>query len=298
MNARVVLAALILLSFAPEARAEAPVVRPELGHLFVRCPADVRVFVDGIFRGVTTEEYGGLIVRDLTPGYHLLSVAKKGFRTHEDFVLVGPHTVIEQQLQPFDPEEPGGPRALADVSAPRPQSKVGGLVVQSIPRDILIDSPALSLTHVAKTTDEWSAELVQGVYEIQFSAAGKKLRQAVRIEHDRDLFLMVDFDEGRVFEVRAFPERRLEPPTREALQEGPSTCRVLHGLSPGYITLDSKPWAEVLFQGMKLGETPLANATLPAGCVELQLRDPTSQKERTVRVWVEPNASRIYRFDP
>jgi hypothetical protein len=65
--------------------------------------------------------------------------------------------------------------------------------------------------------------------------------------------------------------------------------------SPGWINLDARPHAEVYLEGLKLGETPLANVKLPAGCVRLRFVDPTTRAEQVRAVWVEPNETSAYR---
>ncbi|MEL6184985.1 MAG: serine/threonine-protein kinase [Myxococcota bacterium] len=72
-------------------------------------------------------------------------------------------------------------------------------------------------------------------------------------------------------------------------------CTTNPNLAPGLITIDTEPYATIYYGREKLGETPISSKRLPAGCVELRAVT-ASGKSRTVKVEVEPNMTRIYRF--
>jgi serine/threonine protein kinase len=73
-------------------------------------------------------------------------------------------------------------------------------------------------------------------------------------------------------------------------------CVTNPNLRPGAITITTKPYSTVYWNGRKLGETPLANVTMPAGCVTLVAKNEKLGLERRVKVKVEPNRVNIYRF--
>ena len=67
-----ILACLAGALVAAQARAE------EKGHIQIQCEAGVQVLLDGLFRGVTNADVGGLILQDVAAGPHRLKAAKAG----------------------------------------------------------------------------------------------------------------------------------------------------------------------------------------------------------------------------
>ncbi|MEQ8275201.1 MAG: serine/threonine-protein kinase [Deltaproteobacteria bacterium] len=86
-----------------------------------------------------------------------------------------------------------------------------------------------------------------------------------------------------------------KPPIRD-IPDGPPGCQVDRDRPPGYVTLATKPYAEVFWGKRRLGQTPLARVQLPSGCIELRAIAIDGSKRRTVRVEVRPSEVAIYRF--
>ena len=79
---------------------------------------------------------------------------------------------------------------------------------------------------------------------------------------------------------------------------GPAGCRADTGAPHGYVTISTKPYSTIFWNGKKLGDTPLNKEKLPAGCVELEAVHPGPPKKvKKVRVKVESNRTLRYRFD-
>jgi serine/threonine-protein kinase len=78
---------------------------------------------------------------------------------------------------------------------------------------------------------------------------------------------------------------------------GTGDCQTDPNLPPGFVTIATKPDADIFWQGRKLGQTPLARYKLPSGCVTLTARALDGSAEKTVRVSVEPNRVRIFKFE-
>jgi hypothetical protein len=51
-------------------------------------------------------------------------------------------------------------------------------------------------------------------------------------------------------------------------------------LPNGTISVNAVPWAEVLLDGKAIGETPIANLSVPIGPHELVLRNPRYTEQR------------------
>ena len=88
------------------------------------------------------------------------------------------------------------------------------------------------------------------------------------------------------------PRRRARRPRRAPPKDD---CRPTPGLPPGFVTIGTEPYSTVYAGGERLGETPISSRRLPAGCVELEARTDDG-RSRTVRIQVEPNMTRVYRF--
>jgi hypothetical protein len=267
------------------------------GWIRVRSSPGVRIFVDGKFRGVTDEHLRGLVIDKVSPGTHLVLAEQKGFAPVEALVQVHANVVSEIEAQPYE-------LALPDLEASEQAPKqggtggLGGLIIQSMPEKISIVAPALGAAKLEKTGEEWSLELAEGSYPLTFIAPGgqAQLTHVAKIREGRDLYLMVDFPEGRVIELRALGR---EPggahlDQREACILGsPSASQSWP--TPGWLTIDARPAATVYQESRKLGETPVAHVLLPAGCVRLRFVELGTGHRYERSVWVEPNQDLPYR---
>ena len=86
---------------------------------------------------------------------------------------------------------------------------------------------------------------------------------------------------------------RVRPPKAEP-GVGTAGCMTDPSLPPGYVTITTKPYATLFWNGRKLGETPVAKVRLPSGCVTLTAKT-KSGTEQSFQVKVEPNKVNIYR---
>jgi len=57
---------------------------------------------------------------------------------------------------------------------------------------------------------------------------------------------------------------------------------------PGFLSLVTTPWTNVMLGGRELGQTPLIRVELPPGTHTLHLRNPAANIDRTYRVTIEP----------
>jgi serine/threonine-protein kinase len=89
------------------------------------------------------------------------------------------------------------------------------------------------------------------------------------------------------------PPREIHAPAIEADAEPPAPPpRHLH-TSPkrpktGLLTIDTRPWTEVYLGDKKLGLTPMEGVSLPAGRLELELRNPKLGISRRLQVTIQP----------
>ncbi len=106
--------------------------------------------------------------------------------------------------------------------------------------------------------------------------------------------------------ARATREERDEPAPRRSKHRGGGGggggaiggdgCSTDPNLPPGFVTISTTPHSDIYWNGRKLGQTPLARYKLPSGCVTITAKALAGDAEKTVRLTVEPNRVRIFKF--
>ena len=61
---------------------------------------------------------------------------------------------------------------------------------------------------------------------------------------------------------------------------GKVTTLAIEAPAPGLVNVNASPWAEVWIGGRRIGETPLANVSVPAGQHEVVFRHPQLGEKR------------------
>jgi hypothetical protein len=94
------------------------------------------------------------------------------------------------------------------------------------------------------------------------------------------------------------PEDRGEPKKKRSGGPaiGSGDCTTDPNLPPGFVTISTTPHSDIFWNGRKLGQTPLARYKLPSGCVTITAKSLAGAGEKTVRLTVEPNRVRIFKF--
>ena len=87
---------------------------------------------------------------------------------------------------------------------------------------------------------------------------------------------------GRPTELRIELERERRKPTSSAAAVAPPTA------GPGRLTFDARPWCNVTVAGRHLGQTPIVNATLPAGRHRLVCVNPELGVRKVITVQIRP----------
>src|SRR5688572_14334091 len=96
------------------------------------------------------------------------------------------------------------------------------------------------------------------------------------------------------------PPPDAEPPKRKksgGAAIGSGDCTTDPNLPPGFVTISTTPHSDIFWNGRKLGQTPLARYKLPSGCVTITAKALGGGGEKTVRLTVEPNRVRIFKFE-
>ncbi|WP_258102512.1 hypothetical protein [Marinoscillum sp. MHG1-6] len=175
-------------------------------HLQVVAEQDLMIFVDGIYRGRTTAEVGGLVVEDLTPGVHNVKMVKEGSEPFKGQVnLTAGQVFTYKPGNPFNPEiiiTQSGAEAIAERGT-------GSLLIQSFPVSIQIRIAQLDMVS-DKTRYEWKADKIPtGTYEALFYAENGSMSGILEIKEDSITHIHVNVADS-ILEV-AYTESQNKP---------------------------------------------------------------------------------------
>lgn len=189
----VVFASLLCLSGVARA-AEA------FGHIEVRCEADLKVFLDNKFVGVS--DVNGLFLRQVPAGPHVVRIEKEGYKPQnsDTFLLEADQVYLfeaarmEATLEPETDENEEIARGT------------GSLVIQTIPVECLVTLFGVGLTgndeEIVKTEDRWTANGVRsGRYLATFSAMGVEHKEVISILPNQTTHIMVDIQRGEMTDI-------------------------------------------------------------------------------------------------
>ncbi len=71
------------------------------GYIQIISEPDISVFLDGIFKGKTKAEIGGIIIEDVTPGKHIIRAFKEDYEAQDSIVKVISGEVLTIKLKPL-----------------------------------------------------------------------------------------------------------------------------------------------------------------------------------------------------
>ncbi len=187
-------------------------LRPEIrsvGHIYVRCPAGAEISIDGVFRGLSEAECGGLVIPRVPVGEHEYRAAAG--ESHEYGVI----DVTEDALVVIESESLRAPVSLTQNlglvgrrEIGKASSKhVGSLSIESRPPMCKISIEALGLTGLEKTTYFWLLENIPcGRHIVRATALDQQLDLEILIVDGRMAQAVFDFVDGESHDLSA--ERR------------------------------------------------------------------------------------------
>jgi len=223
---------------------------------------------------------------------YTIKLEKEGYETYSETVLMGPDT-DKRLLRPALKAIPG--RIVVEVSGPDnrdvavyfddQRAGLGPVVEKRLPPGAVRVTAELN-NQDCKANPEEVMIPPGGTGRATVHCTARR-RSAAPLPRNPD----------------APPPRNTEaaPPPRMAAHSTPPKtaggCAILEGVPPGYVTIDTVPYSEIYYEDKKLGDTPLSRQKLPAGCVELVAKSKDPPKEKRVRIQVEPNSTRRFRFE-
>jgi hypothetical protein len=197
--------------------------------------------------------------------------------------------------------------APAPTSAPAPSSTAGQIVVATQPpgAKVLLDGKAVGESPVTLQT------VTPGRHTLTFITESGSVKKTVRVEAGRSLSLdvpifsgfaaisapiVVEVSEGgRLLgtsenQIMLAPGRHQLRFTNNALNyQGSQTVEIEPGevykmsLDPrGSANINAQPWAEVWIDGVRVGETPIANVSIALGVREIVFRNPQFGERKLV----------------
>lgn len=162
----------------------------------VKSEPGISVYLDGIFIGVTTSEFNGLIIEEVQPGERVIGLIKEGFNPKEETILVRAGEVFSYRITSFIPDiviTERGREGEQNID-----KQVGSLKIQSVPLEIDIKIDQLGI-EVSKTKDEWIIEGVPpGNLVAVFSEGEKRFVRSFDIKENHEVHLFINMLSGEV----------------------------------------------------------------------------------------------------
>jgi len=194
----VIIIGLILLSFAA-----AKVVQAQDGYIQIVSEPGVAVFLNGELQGVTSTDFGGLIIQNVTAGSHTIRLVREGFNPQEERITLRAGQVYVHTVRPFVPAmritqegEEGGQEI---------DLQVGSLKIQSLPVAIKIAIPELEVES-NKERDIWRADdMPVGNYSAVFTLGNSTIEHEIAISQNQQTHLFVNMVENRVDTISSTP---------------------------------------------------------------------------------------------
>ncbi len=307
----VVSAALLAVSACssqPPSGAGGGAATPEMGTLALESKPQARVYIDDAPRGMTP------LRLDLPAGPHRVRLeANSKARTLTVGVVAGAEVTqsvdLDRAVQTgslFVRSEPAGAKVLVDnkpagvtpitvldltpgshavsVTAPDGSNARQSVNVEAGATATLrltLERPqvAQASTAAAEPSNGWV--LVDAPVEMQVLQGGRQIGTSGRRlslapgSHDLQ-FRSADYSTAKRVEVSAGRVARVEV-----------------NMPDGTVNLNAAPWAEVYLDGRSLGETPIANASVPAGTHEVIFRNPQFVELRQMVTVASGKATRL-----
>jgi hypothetical protein len=165
-------------------------------YIQVKAEPNISVFLNEEFKGITNEEYSGLIIQKLKAGKYYIKVVKDGYEPQAEPIVLKPGEVKIYQVKPFVP------RYRITQSGDKQQRtlelKTGSLRIQSLPAEIQIEITDLNIVS-SKSDDEWNIEDIPvGLHKIKFSWGNKILIDTIRIKQDEFKHIFADLINNKI----------------------------------------------------------------------------------------------------
>jgi len=152
----------------------------EYAHIQIKCEPGIKVFLDGIFKGISNSDLEGFIIQDVPAGRHILKIVKQGYHPQEREIELLPRQIYVVDISKLDPKvriyEKGNKEKIST------ELMTGRLVIKSLPVEIKISIPSLRIDALQKTKNEQIIDNIPlGSYKALFSGFGKTVEFTVNL---------------------------------------------------------------------------------------------------------------------
>lgn len=280
---------------------------PKTGNLRIETdPPGAEVRIDGTVRGVSP------LALAMPPGKHVVTVQNNG-NTKQLPVDVAPGAVMVHHISWTDPpapaavefgrlnvstDSPGGrvnidgedrgatPLTIRDLApgAHRVVVRSAGLTYT---RTVQIETgvtASLVLTGSAPATPPWGWVSVSAPFAVQVFENERLIGTS---DIDRIMLPGGDHDLELVSEAVGYRA------TRKVKVSAGQTASLALDLPKTAVSINAVPWAEVLVDGTRLGETPLANVSIAPGPHEIVFRHPQMGERRVTTIVSMKGTNRV-----
>ena len=192
----------------------AKTVLAQSGHIHIESEPGVTVFLNDDLKGVTSSEFGGLIIQNVSAGNHLLRFTLDGFNPQEERIALRPGQVYVHRVRSFVPRV-----RITEHGAAGDQQiglQVGRLMIQSLPVAIRIAIPELQVDQ-DKSRDRWKAhDIPVGSYTAVFTLGDISIEHEFAISNNQQTHLFANMLENRVDVLDPTPVKKQTGPVRSA----------------------------------------------------------------------------------
>ncbi|MFA4985095.1 MAG: SUMF1/EgtB/PvdO family nonheme iron enzyme [Candidatus Brocadiia bacterium] len=210
---------LLLACFASQAFVHAE----DKGHIQVKCEPGISILLDGDLKGVSTAEYGGLIIQDVPAGVHELRALKEGFAPQVKSVTVEKDRVAVVKLGTFIPS-------------------VGSIEIRTLPVECLITCPGIGVTNLKKADDPWTkSDVPVGKHEVSLMWNDKTLKMNIEIRNACRTVVTANFLKMEIGAVVVDPKAEEARKAEEAIPTVAKNAPFpLIAVSPGSFSMGSE----------------------------------------------------------
>jgi len=166
----------------------------QTSYIQVISEAGISVYLDETFKGKSTLEMGGLIIKNVSPGRHTIKVIKDGFNPQTEDISVKPGEVFSYTVKPFVPHI--NISQQGNTGDQQIDLQVGIIKIQSLPLAIQISIPSLGINS-SKVKDEWVAnDIPVGAYFSTYSWNNKIIHDTINVRLNFQTHHFVNMLEG------------------------------------------------------------------------------------------------------
>lgn len=191
---------------------------PATGYLQVKVGQGVTVEVERVATQVS-DGGDGVLFRGLREGRYWVTSRREGYEPQRTSVDVVAGTVVVHRPLAWQP-------IPTNVLLEEPKRGVGALIVQTFPVDATVDAKRLGWRKIEKGSAPFIASNVPaGTHRITFCNTYKCIDYRAKIQPNRLLSIIVDFDPGVIEDVSALHRTQLAEWRRRCLDGDDQLCK-------------------------------------------------------------------------